>query len=692
MQLNTRYTSGNLALCTANRVYHYYNSCAKDADFLAGLRNVLSSVGGIATQAAATKVRVRNAVRGRAALRILQFLLPEVPEPHNEVLPGNPISPDQHTLCPVRLLNQCAFPAATHRFAIRARPSALRQASRETRLPIHSVRQAAARCVLVPSFAVWTTSWDQCESTKSRFPRAIREFNRLSTVPFPNSEAAATAGSCYGDAMRPRLLVHLTGLTFATAFTVCADAAPLRSAAGATAAAVESPSALPAREPAVIAIDRWLSGLREITLPNGLRVFLAPDPESPTVSVCVTYDVGSRNEVEGQSGFAHLFEHMMFQGSRNVSKGEHFQLVTARGGQLNGTTSADRTNYFETLPSQELELGLWLEADRMRWLDISATNFENQRAVVKEEYRMRVENAAYRPALLELERLIFAGYAPYEHPTIGSMQSLDTAKLEWVQDFHNRYYGPNNAVLTVSGGFSAEHALELIRKYFGPATPIGRSTFAAPALPPARSAEHRAAMQDKNAKTPALLLGWRIPPAREKDHYALEMAARLLADGESSLLYESLVRRNPVAREVAAFTYDHRGPDAFVITVELNADSKLAEVERALDRHLSDLAEAGPGEEQLRRTKQRVKSSFVFGLQSNQARAIALGEYATFFENPRLIASDLSALLQVTRQQVSEAVRAHLSKSKRVVVTVQPTVADKKTQAGASVTIKEIAR
>lgn len=485
--------------------------------------------------------------------------------------------------------------------------------------------------------------------------------------------------------MRFRLLVHLTGLTCASMWTICGDAgaaAQAPTAAAERAPTAETPNVTPAREPAVIAIDRWLSGLRELTLSNGLRVILAPDQDSPTVSVCVTYDVGSRNEGEGQSGFAHLFEHMMFQGSRNVSKGEHFQLITARGGQLNGTTSADRTNYFETLPSQELELGLWLEADRMRWLDISAPNFENQRAVVKEEYRMRVENAAYRPALLEIERLIFAGYSPYEHPTIGSMQSLDAAKLEWVQDFHRRYYGPNNAVLTVSGGFRAEHALELIQKYFGPAAPIERSPFIAPELPPVRSAEHRTTVQDGNAKTPALLLGWRIPAARERDHYALELVARLLADGESSLLYESLVRRNPVAREVAAFTYDHRGPDAFVITVELNTDSKLAEVERALDEQLNELAVSAPSDERLRRAKQRIKSSFVFGLQSNQARAIVLGEYATFFNDPRLIAADLDALLQVTPAQVSAAVRTHLAKPSRVVVMVQP-APPQKTRTGA---------
>lgn len=426
------------------------------------------------------------------------------------------------------------------------------------------------------------------------------------------------------------------------------------------------------KEPSVEAIEQWVGGLKEATLKNGLRVIMAPDMESPTVSVCVTYDVGSRNELDGQSGFAHLFEHMMFQGSKNVRKGEHFQLVTARGGQLNGTTSSDRTNYFETLPSQELELGLWLEADRMRWLDVSAVNFENQRAVVKEEYRMRVENAAYHPALIELERLVFSGYPPYEHPTIGSMAALDAAKLEWVRDFHAQYYGPNNAVLTISGGFSVDQALQLVEKYFAPIAAIKVPSLVLPAVPPIQRSERRTAVTDKNAKTPALLIGWRIPPSRDKDHYALEMAARILADGESSLLYESLVRRTPLAREVAAFTYDHRGPDALVITVEFNAGSKASEIERVVDRQLRDLADAGPNAERLRRAKQRVKSNFVFGLQSNQARATTLGEYATFYRDPRLIASDLDALLQVTIDDIRAAVRRHLPTSARTMVMVEP--------------------
>jgi zinc protease len=476
-----------------------------------------------------------------------------------------------------------------------------------------------------------------------------------------------------GSGMRVQAIRCLPALCLVTTVTTTGlGAAPRQPDEPAVHATGERSSQDSNAEPAVAAIARWVRSFSQTTLENGLRVILAPDNESPTVSVCVTYDVGSRNEVPGRTGFAHLFEHMMFQGSRNVGKGEHFQLVTARGGQLNGTTSSDRTNYFETLPTSELELALWLEADRMRWLDVSEANFENQRAVVKEEYRMRVENAAYRPAMIELERLVFAGYPPYAHPTIGSMADLDAAKLEWVKQFHAEYYAPNNAILTISGGFAPDQAMALVRKYFGPIPPTKTLPFHEPEVPNQPTGGQRTTVSDVNAKTPALMLGWRIPRSRDKDHYALEMAARVLADGESSLLYESLVRKRPIARDVSAFTYDHRGPDALVITTELNIDSKVNDVERILERQLQLLADGGPPEASLLRARQRVKSSFVFGLQSNQSRASTLGEYATFFGDPSLIARDLDALLRVTSEDVRIAVRKHLSNTARTVVVVEP--------------------
>lgn len=472
--------------------------------------------------------------------------------------------------------------------------------------------------------------------------------------------------------MQTRLLGPVATLLGTMVLVLPASAAPPTSTRSTAASSGDLRSPSTQKDPAVAVIERWVLGLSQTTLENGMRVVMMPDPESPTVSVAVTYDVGSRNELEGQSGFAHLFEHMMFQGSRNVAKGEHFRLITARGGQLNGTTSSDRTNYFETLPANELELGLWLEADRMRWLDISAENFENQRAVVKEEFRMRVENAAYRPALIELERLVFEGYAPYSHPTIGSMTDLDAAKLEWVRDFHSKYYRPNNAVLVLTGGFDPDQAIELVRKYFGVIEAGAVPPFSEPTVTGERTQEVRKTVTDSNAKTPALFFGWRIPKARTQEHFALEMAARVLADGESSILYDLLVRKKAWARDVSVFTYDHRGPDAFVISVELTEQADLHRVETFIDEELRKLGTQGPGEAVLSRARQRTKSGFIFGLQSNQSRATTFGEYTVFFGNPRLIARDLEALLQIDVAHIRSNVTKYLTKSSRSLVVVTP--------------------
>ena len=426
------------------------------------------------------------------------------------------------------------------------------------------------------------------------------------------------------------------------------------------------------QDPVLASLAQRAMALQKVRLTNGLRVVMDVEPESPTVAVCVTYDVGSRNEDQGQSGFAHLFEHMMFQGSLHVPKGKHFQIVASRGGTLNGTTSADRTNYFETVPANELELALWLEADRMRWLDVSQKNLDNQRAVVKEEYRMRYENAPYRLAHIELDRHIFAGYLPYAHPTIGNLEDLDRAQISWVKDFHALYYVPGNAVLTIAGGFDPDQAMHWVHQYFDFAESHAAPAFTAPAASTGPSAEVRVEVTDKNAKTPALLFGWRIVPHKDDDHAALELLTRLLADGESSILYESLVRDKAWARNVSAYTYDHAGPDGLVLDAELTQTAKFERVEALIQNTLSSLARSGPSAAQLNRARQRAKSSFLFDLQTNQSRANTFGEYEVVFGDARSIVSDLERLLRVTPDQIRNAVSRYLAPAAQTVIRVVP--------------------
>ncbi len=436
-----------------------------------------------------------------------------------------------------------------------------------------------------------------------------------------------------------------------------------------TAPVAKTAPALP--DPAVASLERFGLSIQRASLDNGLKVVMNPDHSAPTVAVSVTYGVGSSSEVEGRTGFAHLFEHMMFQGSKHAKKGEHFTLISDRGGSLNGTTNSDRTNYYEVLPANELELALWLESDRMRWLAVTPENFENQRAVVQEEFRMRIQNQAYVPGTIRLGELVFKGYAPYAHPTIGSMADLDAAKFEWVKDFHDQHYAADNAVLTIAGDFEPDQAMTLVQKYFAPAERKN-----APALvfapPPDAPNAGRATVEDTNARTPGFMFGFMIPPSRTPDHYALEMAGLILTGGESSRLYKKLVHDRAVAERVSAWTDDHRGPDQFSVMGVLTDKGKLSDVEAAVDAELSVLRKTPPSAAELEKAKRQLRASFVFGLQTNNGRAIQLGEFESYWGDARLLSHELAQYLAVTPEAVQKAAARYLTPERRSLVEVLP--------------------
>ncbi len=435
---------------------------------------------------------------------------------------------------------------------------------------------------------------------------------------------------------------------------------------------VTSPAVAQAPAPAPSPAPALKLDVQRVTLDNGMRVVLSVDHTSPTIAVDVMYDVGGRNEERGRSGFAHLFEHMMFQGSRNVARGEHATLVSAHGGVLNGTTNGDRTNYYEMLPSSELPLALWLEADRMKSLDVSQKNFENQRAVVKEEYRMRVENAAYVPASIRLEELIFQGYWPYEHSAIGTMKDLDAAELSWVRAFHEAYYGPNTAVLAIAGDFEKEEAMALVRRFFGGARPIASVPPYAPGPMPEQTAPRDDVVLDAHAKLPDLLLGWSVPKSREPDHYALELAAMLLSDGESSRLYKMLVRERGLAIEIDASLGSHRGPDALEIEAKLAKGAKVADVERVIVAELAQIAKSGPTDDEMKKLKARLEASFLLGLQSNFARAQRLAQMELFWGDASLVNGELGRYLAIGKADIQRAVGKYLTPARTSRVEVKP--------------------
>jgi predicted Zn-dependent peptidase len=407
------------------------------------------------------------------------------------------------------------------------------------------------------------------------------------------------------------------------------------------------------------------------TLDNGLRVVMNQDNTVPTVAVSVYYDVGSRNEVKGRSGFAHLFEHMMFQGSENVGKGEHFSLIINRGGSANGTTSNDRTNYFETLPSNELALGLWLEADRMRSLAITQDNFENQRQTVMEERRQRIDNQPYIPSMLRINELAYGDYWPYAHSTIGDMQDLIDAPLEAVQEFFNTYYAPNNAVLSIAGDFDPEEAMTLVKKYFGDIP--SRETPAFDAPPPSQqSAEQTETMYDANATLPAFHLAYHIPQSRTPDHYPLEMLALILGDGESSRLYQRLVKRDEICQEIAVGTDDRRGPDLFSVWAVMASGHEPEAAQKIIYAELESVAKKGVTERELDKAKNRLSAAYVFGLQSNMARSQRLAQYELYWGDANLLKLELDHYLSVSGDDIKRVAGQYFDATNRTVLDVLP--------------------
>lgn len=408
--------------------------------------------------------------------------------------------------------------------------------------------------------------------------------------------------------------------------------------------------------------------LEQHNLENGLRVVLNPDYSVPVVSIAVYYDVGSRNERQGRTGFAHLFEHMMFQGSENVGKTEHFQYVMKAGGTMNGTTSSERTNYFETLPANHLALGLWLESDRMRSLAVTQENLDNQREAVKEEKRLRYDNQPYGQVFDLLTRMVFQNFAN-AHSTIGSMEDLDEATVEDVQEFFRVYYAPNNAVLVLSGAFDVPLARDLIEKYFGdippqpPPPPIDVNE-------PERIADDYQEYVDKLAPLPAFLLGWKIPARRTPEFNALYLAGKLLYDGESSRLYQKLVKGDESVIQLFGFTDERRGPSGVAIGAIPKPEKDLSQIREIIMREIQDLAKNGPTSEEMLKIQNQLINDTIRVRQSSLNRARELAEYTLYDGNPNLFNTELDEFLKITPEQIRAATDKYLNTENRALLDI----------------------
>jgi predicted Zn-dependent peptidase len=410
-------------------------------------------------------------------------------------------------------------------------------------------------------------------------------------------------------------------------------------------------------------------------LANGLRLIVSEDHLAPVVAVCIWYNVGSKNEVPGKTGFAHLFEHVMFQGSGHVAKTEHMALVQGAGGTMNGTTWLDRTNYFETMPSHQLELAIWLEADRMGTLlsALNQENLDNQRSVVKNEKRSSYDNRPYGAWFHKLQEHVFPADHPYHHPTIGSMEDLDAASLEDVASFFRTYYAPNNAVLTIVGDVDAAQAKGWVERYFGeiPANP------AIPALgdmrlPPILGGESREVVEDR-VPLPRHFFGFRAPVIGDPAFDALEVASQILAGGKGSRLYRRLIRDEKIAQDVAFFSLGLIGGASMVAgqaTVRPGVDP--AVVERAFEEELERLGREPVTDDELARARALIETYELEALQRVDERADRLAMYATLLDDPDMINRQLGRYLAVTKADIQAAAAAVLRPDNRAVLTYMP--------------------
>jgi predicted Zn-dependent peptidase len=412
------------------------------------------------------------------------------------------------------------------------------------------------------------------------------------------------------------------------------------------------------------------------TLDNGLRVVINEDHLAPVVAVNIWYDVGSRHETPGRTGFAHLFEHLMFQGSRNVGRNDHFGLVSAAGGTLNGTTWCDRTNYYETVPANHLETVLWLEADRMGGLldALDQPNLDNQRDVVKNEKRQTRDNQPYGRWLELLHELGYPVGHPYQHSTIGSMADLDAASLEDARNFYATWYAPDNAVLSIVGDVETDAAMDAVRRYFGGIPAKGQF----PAPPPTAIASHigtevRRVVPDR-VPLPRIFIGYRIPPFGTPEFDAIDLLATVLGGGRGSRLYKSLVLDRPLLQPPDGNVMSPwpfvGGASLLVADLPAREGVDVDTLESAYHEIVENIGRVTEAE--MERARALITSDWLHHLATVDGRADAFSQFTTLFDSPGLVNDMLPRLLAVTADDVQHAAADVLRPDNRVVLVFEP--------------------
>jgi predicted Zn-dependent peptidase len=426
----------------------------------------------------------------------------------------------------------------------------------------------------------------------------------------------------------------------------------------------------------ILFFSQWVNGqmnkveFEEFTLDNGLHVILHSDKSTPIVAVSVMYHVGSKNENPNRTGFAHFFEHLLFEGSENIDRGEFDNYVEKAGGTLNANTSFDRTYYFEILPSNQLELGLWLEAERMLHAKVEDKGIETQREVVKEERRQRIDNQPYGSLLEEVMKRAFTVH-PYRWPIIGSMAHLNAAEEKDYKDFYKTFYVPNNAVLSIAGDIDYEETKELVKKYYS-TIPCGKGEIYRPAVDePDLVREIRDTVFD-NIQLPAVVQAYRIPAQGTKDYYAVEMLGQLLSQGESSRLYRKLVDEEQKAVFVGNFPLGLEDPGVAIAFGIANMGIDLEDLENSMDYVIESAAEELISDEEFQKLRNQVENDFVNSNSRMAGIAESLANYHIYYGDANLINTELERYLEVTKEDILNAARKYYNKNNRVVLYYLP--------------------
>ena len=408
----------------------------------------------------------------------------------------------------------------------------------------------------------------------------------------------------------------------------------------------------------------------EYNLDNGMHVILHNDPSAPVVITSVMYHVGAKDENPQRTGFAHFFEHLLFEGTENIKRGEWFKIVTANGGTNNANTSDDRTYYFEVFPSNNLELGLWLESERLMHPVINQIGVDTQNEVVKEEKRLRVDNQPYGNLIAEVKRNMFIKH-PYRWATIGSMDHLDAATLAEFQAFNKKYYVPNNAVLVIAGDINVAQTKEWVQKYFGPikkGADIKRETFTEAPITQTIKANY----QDPNIQIPMVVASYRTPSMKTRDARVLDMISTILSDGKSSRLYKKIVDDKKMALQIGAFSFNQEDYGMYILYGMPQGETKTEAILKEMDDEIVRLQTELISEKDLQKLKNKYDNNYVNSNASVEGIAENLASYYLLYGDVNLINTEIEMYRSITREEIRDIAKKYLNPNQRLVLDYVP--------------------